>query len=177
MTCDFCWWISPGTLVSSTNKNNRHDITEILLKVASNTINLNLFHFLCILQYWDSLPIMYFTLIPWAIEIVPFLCILPWFLELLRLSPFYVSYLDSLSYWDCPRFMYLTLIPWAIAIAPFLRIAFQLIFNSFSVVFSAIAGPSNNPATSPSRLWLRFKYSSFEHFWNIENNILHCNIY
>jgi hypothetical protein len=28
----------PGTLVSSTNKTNRHDITEKLLKVALNTI-------------------------------------------------------------------------------------------------------------------------------------------
>ena len=31
-------WFSPGTLVSSINKTNRHDITEILLKVALNTI-------------------------------------------------------------------------------------------------------------------------------------------
>ena len=33
-------WFSPGTLVSSTNKIDCHDITEILLKVALNTINL-----------------------------------------------------------------------------------------------------------------------------------------
>jgi hypothetical protein len=32
-------WFSPGMLVSSTNKTDRHDITEILLKVALNTIN------------------------------------------------------------------------------------------------------------------------------------------
>jgi hypothetical protein len=32
-------WFSPGTLVSSTNKTNCHNITEILLKVALNTIN------------------------------------------------------------------------------------------------------------------------------------------
>ena len=31
-------WFSPGPPVSSTNKTNRHDITEILLKVALNTI-------------------------------------------------------------------------------------------------------------------------------------------
>ena len=31
-------WFSPGTPVSSTNKTDRHDITEILLKVALNTI-------------------------------------------------------------------------------------------------------------------------------------------
>ena len=34
-------WFSPGTPVSSTNKIDRHDISEILLKVALNTINLN----------------------------------------------------------------------------------------------------------------------------------------
>jgi hypothetical protein len=33
-------WISPGTTVSSINKADRHDITEILLKVALNTITL-----------------------------------------------------------------------------------------------------------------------------------------
>jgi hypothetical protein len=32
-------WFSPGTPVSSTNKIDRHDIAEILLKVALNTIN------------------------------------------------------------------------------------------------------------------------------------------
>ena len=33
-------WFSPGTQISSTNKTDRHDITEILLKVASSTITL-----------------------------------------------------------------------------------------------------------------------------------------
>ena len=32
------FWFSPGTPVSSTNKTYRYDITEILLKVALNTI-------------------------------------------------------------------------------------------------------------------------------------------
>ena len=32
-------WFSPGTPVFSTNKTDSHDITEILLKVALNTIN------------------------------------------------------------------------------------------------------------------------------------------
>ena len=32
-------WFSPGTLSSSTTKTGRHDIAEILLKVALNTIN------------------------------------------------------------------------------------------------------------------------------------------
>ena len=32
-------WFSPGTPVSSTNKTDRHEIAEILLKVALNTIN------------------------------------------------------------------------------------------------------------------------------------------
>ena len=34
---------TPDTPVSSTNKSYLHDITEILLKVVLNTINLNLF--------------------------------------------------------------------------------------------------------------------------------------
>jgi hypothetical protein len=29
-----CWWFSPGTPASSTTKTGRHDIAEILLKVA-----------------------------------------------------------------------------------------------------------------------------------------------
>ena len=33
-------WFSPGTPVSSNNKTDRHDITEILLEVALNTITL-----------------------------------------------------------------------------------------------------------------------------------------
>ena len=32
-------WFSPGTPVSSTNKTDRHDITEIFSKLALNTIN------------------------------------------------------------------------------------------------------------------------------------------
>jgi hypothetical protein len=35
------WWFSPATLVSSTNKTDRQDITEILLKVALNAIKKN----------------------------------------------------------------------------------------------------------------------------------------
>ena len=31
------WWFSSGTPVSSTNKTDRHDIAEIMLKVALNT--------------------------------------------------------------------------------------------------------------------------------------------
>ena len=34
-------WFSPGTMVSSTDKTDCHDITEILLKVALNTIIYN----------------------------------------------------------------------------------------------------------------------------------------
>jgi len=32
-------WFSPGTPASSTTKSGRHDIAEILLKVALSTIN------------------------------------------------------------------------------------------------------------------------------------------
>jgi hypothetical protein len=33
------WWFSPGIPASSTTKTGRHDIAEILLKVALSTIN------------------------------------------------------------------------------------------------------------------------------------------
>ena len=33
------WWFSPGTPASSTTKTGRHDIAEILLKVALSTKN------------------------------------------------------------------------------------------------------------------------------------------
>jgi hypothetical protein len=35
-------WFSPGTPASSTTKTDRHDIAEILLKVALNTKNQNI---------------------------------------------------------------------------------------------------------------------------------------
>jgi hypothetical protein len=38
-------WFFPGTPVSFTNKTNRHDITEILLKVALKIIKINQFFF------------------------------------------------------------------------------------------------------------------------------------
>ena len=40
-------WFYPGTQVSSTNNTDHHDITEILLKVALNTIKQIVF-FLCV---------------------------------------------------------------------------------------------------------------------------------
>ena len=46
VTCDRTVRFSPGTPVSFTNKTVRHDITEILLKVALNTINQPTNHFL-----------------------------------------------------------------------------------------------------------------------------------
>jgi hypothetical protein len=35
-----CLWFTPGTAVSSTNKTDGYDITEMLLKVTLNTIAL-----------------------------------------------------------------------------------------------------------------------------------------
>ena len=43
------WWFSLGTPASSTTKTGHHNIAEILLKVALNTINQSLFYIECIL--------------------------------------------------------------------------------------------------------------------------------
>jgi hypothetical protein len=47
-------WISLGTLASSTTKTGHHDIAEILLKVALNTINQsnNIFFFFVLLPLY-----------------------------------------------------------------------------------------------------------------------------
>jgi len=68
-------WFSPGPPVSSTNKTDRHDITEILLKVALNTnkqtnnIPFNIFH-LC------YIPCVGNKIFHWAVFIT-FFCLSP----------------------------------------------------------------------------------------------------
>ena len=51
-------WFSPGTTVSSTNKADRHDITDILLKVALNTMNIN--------QTWIHVLLVFSTVVNWS---------------------------------------------------------------------------------------------------------------
>ena len=46
VTCKCNLWFSPGTPIPSINKTDRHDITEILLKVVLNTRTLTL-QFVC----------------------------------------------------------------------------------------------------------------------------------
>ena len=66
-------WFSPGPPVSSTDKTDRHHITEILLKVALNTIKQsnkhNLIHIFLLL--WDmSSPLMFnYTPCRWVLNI------------------------------------------------------------------------------------------------------------
>ena len=58
------WWSSPGTPVSSIKKTDRHDITEILLKVTLNILPLSLYYasrLICsqICNYYFSILCMY----------------------------------------------------------------------------------------------------------------------
>ena len=54
------WWFSSGTPVSSTNKTDRHDITEIMLNVALN--HNRLFHNLfCCLEEEFVFQILFFS--------------------------------------------------------------------------------------------------------------------
>jgi hypothetical protein len=50
-------WFSPAPLVSSTNKTDRHDITEILLKVALSTIKQTKQHYTCF-NFADCIVLM-----------------------------------------------------------------------------------------------------------------------
>jgi hypothetical protein len=56
------WWFSLGTPVSSNNKTDHHDITEILLKVALNTITLTQFQYIIDLVYPHSFGIVMFNI-------------------------------------------------------------------------------------------------------------------
>ena len=42
------WWFSPSTPISSTNKTDSHDITEILLKVSLSIINQTLIYLITV---------------------------------------------------------------------------------------------------------------------------------
>ena len=62
-------WFSPGTPVSFTNKTDRHDITEILLKVALNTkpvkwliYDFDITNFNCMLNIAKYILIIFYTL-------------------------------------------------------------------------------------------------------------------
>jgi hypothetical protein len=58
-------WFSPGTQASSTTKTGRHDIAEILLKVALNTVNHNVY-FSRIYQFVDLQLIVVIYQVPVA---------------------------------------------------------------------------------------------------------------
>jgi hypothetical protein len=58
-------WFSPGTLVSSTNKTDQHDIPGIALKVALNTITLTHFPFLIVVaQNWIIFVVLRVSILP-----------------------------------------------------------------------------------------------------------------
>jgi hypothetical protein len=56
LCCEFEFWFSPDTSDSATNKTYLHDITEILLKVAFNTMTI----ILTIFSFFRRLAILYF---------------------------------------------------------------------------------------------------------------------
>ena len=56
-------WFSPGTQVSSTNKIDRHEITEMVLKVALNTITLTLLNIYILQLYTLNYRIIWHLLI------------------------------------------------------------------------------------------------------------------
>jgi hypothetical protein len=59
--------VFPDTTVSFTNKNDRHDITEILLKVALNTITLTITLLLFFLEGGNIAPSLAIKLNDWLL--------------------------------------------------------------------------------------------------------------
>ena len=67
------WWFPPGAPISSTNKTNLHNITEILMKMTLNTINHK-----CLKRYFNvlitiSVNSQYFILFCFIICVVEYL--------------------------------------------------------------------------------------------------------
>ena len=58
---------SPGTLVFSTNKTDRHDTSEILLKVTLDTINLNFNSYAYISLWYSFLRSKFIPINKWII--------------------------------------------------------------------------------------------------------------
>jgi hypothetical protein len=70
-------WFSSGTLISSTNKTHRHDITALLLKITLNTINLNRMFYISLFVllyflFWPLCCLFFFDLriliTPWYLQ-------------------------------------------------------------------------------------------------------------
>ena len=93
-------WLSPGTPVSSTYKTDRHDKTEILLKVAFNTITLHRPQFIvmwCFILYVEC-----FHLYMWCFvfNLYAFIWAFPFSLTMVLLS----LYAMLFFYMRCIRF-------------------------------------------------------------------------
>jgi len=68
-----CQLFSPDTLYSSTNNTDRYDITEMLLKVASNAKTILMSTNACffLLRYLDGLAILFMNGIPELFILIP----------------------------------------------------------------------------------------------------------
>lgn len=87
-----------------------------------------------------------------------------------------VKYCWSLSL-SISDIQYPTLSPMATQTAPLRRRLFQLRSRCLILLFSEIAGPRATPASSPSRLWLKFRYSRWRVFWNLHDGSFCLLIY
>ena len=92
------WWFSPGHPVYSANKTDRHGITEILLKVAWNTIRPNQTEAL------DFIPSRFAERIAQSVIFCvvvcnPFLAIVSYVCRLLTVSDYKHMLSSNSSYW------------------------------------------------------------------------------
>jgi hypothetical protein len=82
-------WFSPGTSVSSTNKNGRYDITEILLKVA-------LKH-----HYSNPNPCLYVVVLFWCFFVVVVLYFVVLFCFVFSFICLFINLLGGLDFFVC----------------------------------------------------------------------------
>ena len=105
------WWFSPVTLVSSTNKSHRHDITEILLKVALKP-HKPLFPVFVVKCFTSSMSFVSLSLFP--VFVVKCFTFSMSFLSLSLFPVFVVKcFTFSLSFFSAVKCFIFSMWPWA----------------------------------------------------------------
>ena len=89
-------WFSLGTPASSTNKTDCHDITEIVLKEALNTMTLTLYYHFCYLFKYRIIEFIYIIL-SFVVCCLPY-CLMLWYIFFSSFCSFVISINFKMNY-------------------------------------------------------------------------------